>query len=48
MRTPSKADSWFVVDCDMRGDATWHTHCGPYSTPEQAAEWINAIREDRR
>jgi hypothetical protein len=43
-----EADSWFVVDCDMRGDATWHTHCGPYSTPEQAAEWINAIREDRR
>jgi hypothetical protein len=41
-----EADSWFVVD---RVDGiNWHTHCGPYSTPEQAADWINQIREERR
>jgi hypothetical protein len=38
-----EADSWFVVD---RADGiNWHTHCGPYSTAKQAADWIMGIRE---
>lgn len=38
--------AWFVYD---REDATakWHKHCGPYSTFEQAKDWINGIRDRR-
>ena len=36
--------AWFVY-CRYRGDAEWGKHCGPYSTSEQAREWILAIRE---
>lgn len=40
------AGSYFVYDRatdDPR--ATWHLHCGPYSTFEQARDWILNIRE---
>lgn len=43
--------AWFVVDRkswfagDRPFESRWHTHCGPYSTREQAHEWIEAIRE---
>lgn len=42
--------AWFVMDRvrggnELRGQNEWHTHCGPYSTREQAVAWIQAIRE---
>jgi hypothetical protein len=36
--------TWFVYDRES-ADAKWHKHCGPYSTFEQAKDWINGIRE---
>lgn len=36
--------TWFVYDRDD-ALAKWHKHCGPYSTFDQAKEWIQAIRE---
>lgn len=38
--------SWFVYDRSI-GETEWHKHCGPYSTSEQAAQWIFDIREVR-
>lgn len=35
-------ESWFVYS-GPPGDVT--KHCGPYSTREQAKDWIDAIRE---
>jgi hypothetical protein len=35
--------AWFVYH-RLRGNTVWLKHCGPYSTREQAADWINAIR----
>lgn len=38
--------SYFVYDRDLgESSATWHLHCGPYSTFEAARDWILAIRE---
>lgn len=39
--------TWFVYDRDANatGNGTWHKHCGPYSTFEQAREWILGIRD---
>jgi hypothetical protein len=45
LRDPS---TWFVYDRqrpDVERNATWHKHCGPYSTFEQAKTWIKDIRE---
>jgi hypothetical protein len=28
-----------------RGTHTWHRHCGPYATWQQAHDWIMAIRD---
>ena len=39
--------TWFVYDRDG-ADERWHKHCGPYSTYEQAADWIRGIREEER
>jgi len=39
-----KPGSWFVYDRAI-GAEDWHLHCGPYSTREQAEDWINGIRE---
>ena len=39
--------TWFVYDREST-DAKWHMHCGPYSTFEQAVDWIRAIREATR
>lgn len=36
--------SWFVYDA--LPSEPWHMHCGPYSTREQAVEWIAAIRAE--
>jgi hypothetical protein len=41
LRVPS---AWFVYDRENH-DSKWHKHCGPYSTFEQAKEWILNIRE---
>jgi hypothetical protein len=35
---------WFVYDRE-NSSAKWHKHCGPYSTFEQACNWIKDIRE---
>lgn len=43
LRNPA---TWFVYDRGM-ADAKWHKHCGPYSTFEQAKDWIHGIRERR-
>lgn len=45
LRRPSE---WFVYDREAgaTGNGVWHKHCGPYSTFEQAKDWIHAIRED--
>lgn len=42
-----KPSTWFVYDRDAgaTGNGTWHMHCGPYSTFDQAKDWILAIRE---
>lgn len=43
-----KLGTWFVYDATddpTQGNGRWHKHCGPYSTYEQAKDWINAIRE---
>lgn len=42
--------SWFVMARSAgrkKWDVQWSTHCGPYSTREQAVDWINAIRETK-
>ena len=42
--------SWFVMARTAsrhKWDTEWHTHCGPYSTREQAVWWINEIRETK-
>ena len=36
--------AWFVYDRHV-GERAWHKHCGPYSTREQAVDWILAIQE---
>lgn len=38
--------AWFVFDRDTERNH-WHKHCGPYSTFDQARDWINGIREVR-
>ncbi len=39
-------DSYYVYDReDGKSAFDWHMHCGPYSTFEQAVDWIRAIRE---
>jgi hypothetical protein len=35
--------TWFVYDRNSAA-MKWHKHCGPYSSFEQGAEWIRAIR----
>ena len=39
--------TFFVYDreAETTGNAVWHKHCGPYSTFEQAKDWIKQIRE---
>ena len=37
--------TWFVYD-RRPPDLRWHKHCGPYSTFEQAVEWIQALAKD--
>lgn len=44
LRDPS---TWFVYDRTGKAER-WHMHCGPYSTMEQAVDWINGIREEPR
>lgn len=34
---------WFVYARTNTGP--WHKHCGPYSTEDQAVDWIRSIRE---
>ena len=44
-----KPATWFVYDAESDPTAAngrWHKHCGPYSTFEQAVDWIKAIRAD--
>lgn len=41
---PPSHSAWFVYDFS---DSKWSKHCGPYSTREQAEEWIDDIRETR-
>jgi hypothetical protein len=36
--------TWFVYDRENT-NAKWHQHCGPYSTFDQAKDWIMEIRE---
>ena len=38
--------SWFVT-MKLTGEEEFSTHCGPYSTKEQAIDWIKDIREER-
>jgi hypothetical protein len=38
--------TWFVYDRDSASEQ-WHMHCGPYSSFEQAADWIKGIRDRR-
>lgn len=40
-------EQWFVYTQDAPGKS-WEKHCGPYSTREQAVDWINGIRDDTR
>lgn len=40
----SLGGSWFVYDRDFDAQG-WHLHCGPYSTFDQARDWILAIQE---
>lgn len=44
LRDPSP---WFVYDCEAgaTGNGIWHKHCGPYSSFDEARDWILAIRE---
>jgi hypothetical protein len=40
--------TWFVYDSEhdpTAANGRWHQHCGPYSTFEQAKDWIQGIRE---
>jgi hypothetical protein len=39
--------TWFVYDRENQ-TAKWHKHCGPYSTFDQASDWIKGIRDDKR
>jgi hypothetical protein len=36
--------TFFVYDRN-EDDDSWHKHCGPYSTFDQAKDWIRDIRE---
>lgn len=38
-------DAFFVYDRSTRLDP-WHKHCGPYASAVEAANWINAIRDE--
>lgn len=38
--------TWFVYMRMFGGSRTWAKHTGPYSTSEQAEDWIKAIREE--
>lgn len=39
---------YYVYDRPFSASAfNWHMHCGPYSTFDQAADWIRDIREDK-
>lgn len=38
--------SFYVYDRrHVAASFDWHMHCGPYSTFQQAVDWIRAIRE---
>ena len=39
-----KNGEWFVMALSHENDGSWWSqHCGPYSTREQAVEWIHAL-----
>lgn len=39
-------DSFFVYDRPFGSNEwAWRIHCGPYSTRQQAVDWIRDIRE---
>ena len=45
-----RPSEWFVYDAESdptSANGRWHKHCGPYSTFEQAKDWIRGIREER-
>lgn len=44
LRSVEATSTWFVYDRASDVDK-WHKHCGPYSTFEQAKDWIKGIRE---
>lgn len=41
--------SYYVYDRPFGASAfAWHMHCGPYSTYDEARDWIREVREDIR